>query len=302
MLLTLKDGVPIRGDLVKQIIIRNDLTAVPMTLEVEFVAGTREFAELLKEGETLTDGLGNVFYILKTERTLKVGTRSADSAEIIGGMFVTAILNDCKEVAFVSEKGIIKEKCTLSQVYKAAGCKIGFVRNDLTVSRFYCYAGNTPTFQIMQTLQEEGAVVRWKEKRLQFLRIPDLFKQKPILEVPANGAKKDDAGFLERHDIPSFYSVNDQGSVIWGNRSKARSARFVPFKSQQALRNMSRCLVRSRIIEIDLDERICAGDLIRIIGDRDYVVITAAHVWNSGVDSESTPRALTKLWLGVMKE
>ncbi len=288
--------------MIRQIIVRNDLTAVPMTLEIDFIAGNNDFEKLIREGETITDGLGNVFYILKTERALQANSNSETKNEVLGGMFITAILNNCKEAAFVTSKSITKEKCTLSQVYKACGCKTGFVRNDLTLPRFYCYSGNTPSFQIMQALQESGAVVRWKNHQLHFFRIPDLFKQKPILELPSNGSKKDDSGFLERHDVPSFYSVDPTGQIIWGNRAKPRSARYVPNKTAQDLRNMGRCLVRAKILEVDLDERICAGDLIRILGDRDYVVITAAHAWTAGVDSQSKPQAITKLWLGVMKE
>ena len=109
-----------------------------------------------------------------------------------------------------------------------------------------------------------------------------------------------DSGFLERHEIPTYYSIADDGSFVYGNKTKTRSAVFVPRKDERQLQNMSKCLVQRKTAKIALDIRLCAGDVIDIQGDKPLVIITAAHVFESGTDTGGSGSQFTKLWLGSL--
>jgi hypothetical protein len=92
----------------------------------------------------------------------------------------------------------------------------------------------------------------------------------------------------------------DDGAVIYGNREKARSARFVPGKNQQQLINMSRCLVQRKVSKIAFNPGIRAGDLMAIAGSASLAVVTAAHVFQSGTDGSGSNQ-YTKLWMSAIE-
>jgi hypothetical protein len=215
---------------------------------------------------------------------------------------ITAMLDSCHSAAFVRSRAIIKESAAMSAIYRAAGATIKAVDADFPVPRFYCPVGETPTFHIARVLQEEGGAVRWKSGRLQFVRLPDLFKQKPVLDLPNNASDDVDSGFLERHEVPWFFSLAASGAAVFGNRDKPRAVRYSPFKDAQRLRNMTRCLVHRKTSRTTMRGNVVAGDLIAYAGGAKLAVITAAHVFGSGTDDGGQQEAYTLLWVGSLEE
>lgn len=299
MILYLSNGEQIRGDLIKSAVLRSDLSPVPVTLEAEIRSGDEIMDKLLAEGKSLTDAFGNELQIVKSVR---ISDRVVQGSREQTGYRVTALLAACAQVAYVRSRAIIKENATLAGIYKAAGATVSGVESDFSVARFYCPVGETPSFHIARVLQEEGGVVRWKSTRLQFLGLKDLFRQKSVKTIPQNASENVQTGFLERHQVPWFFSLNDSGGFVFGNRSKARTVRYSPFKNAQKLQNMTRCLVLAKIARVDFDLRLRAGDIIEEEDAGKYAVITAAHVFRCGQDQGGTPEAYTKLWLGVLEE
>ncbi|MBL0011148.1 MAG: hypothetical protein IPP22_09420 [Nitrosomonas sp.] len=98
------------------------------------------------------------------------------------------------------------------------------------------------------------------------------------MELPENASDYVDSGFLERHEIPWFYSLDDAGGFVLGDQRSQGACGF-PFMNSQRLRNMSRCLVQRKTSKINLSPVIVAGDLINYVGRDPLVVITAAHVF-----------------------
>lgn len=299
MILYLSNGEQIRGDLIKSAVLRSDLSPVPVTLEAEIRSGDEIMDKLLAEGKSLTDAFGNELQIVKSVR---ISSDRVQGSREQTGYRVTALLAACAQVAYVRSRAIIKENATLAGIYKAAGATVSGVESDFSVARFYCPVGETPSFHIARVLQEEGGVVRWKSTRLQFLGLKDLFRQKSVKTIPQNASENVQTGFLERHQVPWFFSLNDSGGFVFGNRSKARTVRYSPFKNAQKLQNMTRCLVLAKIARFDFDLRLRAGDIIEEEDAGKYAVITAAHVFRCGQDQGGTPEAYTKLWLGVLEE
>jgi len=301
MIILLENGKQIRGDLVESAVLRSDLAPVPLTLEAQIRAAdhTQELDLLLAEGRKVSVASGDALHIVKSVR---VTGRSTQGTREMAAYRITALLDRCLGVAYVRSRAVIKENTALSNIYRACGAAISTLDADFPVPRFYCPVGETPSFHIARILQEEGGVVSWKAGRLQFARLADLFKQKAAATMPDNASDDVDGAFVERHEVPWFFSINESGSAVFGAREKPRAVRYVPFKNVQRLRNMTRCLVYRKKMTINYDARLGAGDLIAFVGGKNLVVITAAHVFNSGTDDGGNQESYTRLWLGALEQ
>jgi hypothetical protein len=292
LILTLPNGRQLRGDIIKSAILRSDLAPVPASLEAE-IRVDDELKKLLAEGKIITAG-GDNFRIVKSEGG---AGRESQGQHDTSAVKITALLDACQPVAFVRQKSIIKENASLAGIYRATGATLKAIDADFAVPRFSCFVGQTPSFHIARALQEEGGVVRWKSGKMTFFRLPDLFKQKTVMTLPGNAFDDIESGFLERHEVPFFYSLADDGSFVYGNRNKSRTARFVPFKNALRLQNMTRCLITRKVSKrLTYAPKLAAGDLISIAGADPLVIVTAAHAFFSGTDGSGSNQ-YSRLWL-----
>jgi hypothetical protein len=291
-------GTELRGDLIRFAVMRNDAVPIPVTLEAE-IRVDESIKSGLEEGQVITVGQAeDKFYIIKS---IHGDARMAQGDHDTQSVKITALLENCYKTSFVQDKAIVKEKPTLSQCYKASGATLQSVDSDFPIDRFMVYVGESPTFHISRALQENGGIIRWKKGKMKFFKLPDLFKQEPVIALPDNASQDIKSGFSERHAVQSFYSLDENGKFVYGNKEKARSARFMPFMNEQQLRNLTRCLVQRKIAKIYYNEDICAGDLVNIVNNKPLVVVTSAHVYTSGTDGGSTEQ-YTKLWLSELSE
>lgn len=299
MIIYLSNGIQIRGDLIKSAVLRSDMSPVPVTLEAE-IRTDDDLTKYLGEGQILTIGgeSGDALRIIKSNRVIN---RMVQGEREMSAIQITAILDACHSIVFVRSRAIIKENSALSAIYRAAGANIKAIDADFPVPRFYCPIGDTPSFHITRALQEEGGIVRWKRSAISFIRLPDLFKQKAVMDLPNNASDDVNSGFLERHEIPWFYSLDETGAVVIGNQKKPRSVRFSPFKNVQRLYNMSRCLVQKKVTKINLNARLVAGDLINFIDGVPLSIITAAHVFENDTDGSGSNQ-YSRLWLGSLED
>lgn len=283
----------VSGEYLKKFILRNDLVPVPVTLEVD-VRVEDEAKKFFEEGCKIYTANSDEFIILKSEPVISGKVQGNNIAQYVS---ITAVLSNMANICFARETALKKVNTSLADIYKTLGCRVAKVESDITVPVFNCMKGEPPSFQIACILQESGGVIRWKDGKLAFFRLQALFQQEVLTDVPIASASTVKSGFLERHEIPSFYSVDDAGNFIYGDIKKARSARFVANKDLATLQNMSKCLVLKQVSRIDYNENIVAGDLIQVSKDEQLVVMTAVHVFSAGVDGDM-PRQYTKLWLG----
>lgn len=284
------NGQAIRQDLVQDWVLRSDLAPVPRTLEF-----TVQKREKFKEGQLVRTGQEMMDYrIVKIEEEPAAGlVRGTDSIQFVK---ITALLDSCAEITFKTRRAIIRDLVTLQEVYRAAGAIVRF-EQDISASRFYCYKGGTPSYGVAQCLQELGAVLVFKKGKMLAVRLQDLFKQ----DAKTFQAQTDSSGniiseFMRRHEVPEFYSIDDNGNAITGNDTKDRSLFFAPRLNALQLQNMSRVLITSNVVQGQLAETINAGDLITLSG-KNKVVITAAHQMSKQGGSTA---AITKLWLGEL--
>lgn len=297
MVIFLENGTQIRGDLLISAVLRSDLSPIPGTLEAEVKSGDDDFDAYLQQGKTLTVGADS-YYIVKSERA---SARVSQGIREQAGYRLTALLDACKEVAYVRSRAIITENAALSAIYRAAGAKLRAVDADFPVPRFTCPVGDTPSFHIARILQEEGGVVRWKAGRLQFLRLSSLLQQKPTRSFSDAATENMETGFVAHHEIPWFVSLDEAGAFVLGNQTKPRPVLYSPFKNAQRLRNMTRCLILRKRAKTLLDTGICAGDVVAFSGQQKMVVMTAAHVWKTDNGGGAT-QTYSRLWLGELEQ
>jgi hypothetical protein len=284
------------GDLVARLVVRSDLTPVPRTVELS-VRLTAETEARIKEGESIWTGQEALRYrIVKVSRSPSSGLIQGDREMAV--LNATAILHMSHRIGFRAEKAVIKERARFSDIYRACGAQVA-VADDFVVRRFSCFFGQVPSFHLAQALQEEGGALVLRDKKIRFMRLPDLFKQAPVTELVQSDTTETDASeFMERHEIPSFFSTDDAGAFVRGDFDQVRAVNYAPRADVRTLRNMSRVLVTRRVLNSNAAGNINAGDLIRIM-DKNLVVVTAAHAFEQ---SDGATEARSRFWLAELNK
>lgn len=284
-----EDLIP--GDLVLRWVLRSDLAPVPRTVEISLRLKD-DLEERLAVGKSLWTGRELLQYeVVKSERK-KVGM--VQGSDHLGVLEVTALLSSCARVAYRANKAVIKDSARLGEIYRATGATCA-IDDDFVVSRFACLAGDVPSFWLAKAMQEEGSCLVLRDGRLRITRLQDLFKQEIVGEIgQTDPAGRIESEFLERHEIPSFFSTADDNSAVRGDFTKTRQIRFITRTDARVLYNMTRVLVTRRRIENQLSEGIAAGDLVRIQG-QDFAVITAAHLFEQ---NEGVTESQSVFWVG----
>ncbi|TDR30691.1 hypothetical protein [Hydromonas duriensis] len=284
---------PLSGDALLSAVLRSSLEPVPMTFEatIRLDAST---AEAFTEGRQLRVGHR------RTKVTI-VYAQNIDTSVIQGAKLkarrIVALHSGTCAMSYRLQKAVIRENTSLSEIYAACGAKVA-IKKDFTVPRFYGYQGDVPSLQIAQILQEEGGVVCWNadDDSVSFYRINDVFTRKSTIFIPVLADETQKSGFIERHEIPAYYSIRADGQVVQGDFSKPRAVAFVPHKTSQQLYAMSQVLLNVKVVPAQYAPDCAAGDVVQVMG-RDFVVITAAH--DSSLNANGVRLPYSMLWLGV---
>jgi len=284
--------------MIKVATLRSDLAPIPETLEAE-IRIDDEIRPHLEQGKLiLVSGNETPHRIIKVE-SINNGFPQGDRS--YGYIRITSLMDSVHALSFVRKAGaaVIKNNASLGDCYRACGATSGNIKNAPAIPRFSVLAGDTPTFQIAKAIQEAGGGIRAKDGKLEFMRLKDMLAQKPAFELSDSG-EAIDSGFLERHEVPTFYSLDLNGQMIYGNQDKARSARFAPNKTISELRQMSMCLVQRKTARTSLNMQLSAGDTVRLADGSVLAIITAAHVFGSGTDGAGVAQ-YSRLWLGSVE-
>lgn len=295
MELILPNGKVLRGDLAPLVIKRTDLTAVPSTLEC-LIRVDKDLHAFIQEGKIISLAEKNVKYRIIATSKQGDGIRTQGNPDYTLTR-VTALLESCYEIAFAKTRAIIKENTNFSTIYRACGATIA-TEKDMKVRRFSCYVGSPPSYSIQQALQREAATVVWDGKNtLAFTRLRDLFDQKPKEILPEDNTQEFISGFVERHEVPAYYSNTGSGDVISASGKRGRGADFEMFADSQILNNLSTYLIQCKVWTTRLTPNINAGDVIEI-KKKNYVVITATHLFSQAETGSGSQ--LSRFWLGKL--
>lgn len=292
------DQSEIDGGMIKIAVLRSDMAPIPETLEIDISLDANN-RDLLKEGNDLYAGPSaarayRIVLAAVSRRNQQQGIRQIET------MSVTAVLRELQPLTFVRETAIHLENTTLTDIYRACGAELqNDVQGDITIPVFECVVGDTPTFAIAKIFQEQGGILRSNNGTLEFIRLEALFDQEPSVFIPANISEEIASGFIERHEIPWFVSADNNNGIILGNNTKPRHVRYVHAATEEALRNMTRVLIRAKRARIDFTLSAIAGSLAELSDESKYTVLTAAHVYSTGVDGNKVDQH-TRLWLGEL--
>lgn len=295
ILLTEKDNMELRGDLVPFIVQRSDLMAMPSTLEC-LIRVNKELDPFIKQGKVIA--LANP----DTKYRIIYTMRKADGVMFQGNpdyqlVKVIAVLESCYKLTFLAEKAVIKENTSMAAVFRASGATIA-VNSDVAVDKFTCLVGEYPTYSLMRALGRTATVPVWDGKNsLSFTRLRDLFNAEPVEVLHQDITQSLESGFMERHEAPSYYSNTSDGGVAKSNSTSGRRADFEMFADQQVLNNLSTYLITRKVWTTGLTPNIMAGNVIQIL-DEKFVVITATHAFaKAGSGSGSQ---MSRFWLGSL--
>lgn len=297
MLIHPKGGAALRGDLIRRVVLRSDLTPIPATAEVDVRTST-ESDRALRQGEVIEVGAKRIpMRIVKTERVQ--GGGAIQGGREVSYIRATALLDSCAPVAQRLQRAIIREGASLGELYRACGASVT-IASDFTVPSWACYAGMTPSFEIAKALQEEAGALLYADGRVQFRRLRELVTQKPQQYLDGNQTAVVESDFLERHAVPYAFSTGPSGGFILGRREAARGVLYRPRADERIVRNLATALVIRRTYRNVLATDIGAGERFDVDG-APMVVVTAAHVFEA-LGSGVEPEQYSKFWLGEMVE
>lgn len=289
-----ENGDQVPTDVVIRWVNRSDLTPIPRSLEftVKLIDGVEA---KLQRGATVWGGRENLPYkIVKTHRDPPLGQVQGKTPQ--QAMSVIALLASCAPLAEQLDKAVILEDAAFSSVLRGCGAHLR-IGSDFNVPRFSCFRGHKPSYSVATVLQEEGAALVLRGGKLEVMRLTDIAGQAPIDDIgQVDASAKIDSEFLELDQIPSWYSVDDSGSIVTGQMGQSRSLRFMPRGESRQLRNASCVLVRTNTVDSQQCQQIQAGNVLRVNGEN-LVVITAAH---AAAQKTGAMESYSRLWLGKL--
>lgn len=284
------------ADMIHRGVLRSDLAPVPRTLELT-VSLADDLEQRLAVGQSVWAGYEWLEYrVVKTTPHVPLGEVQGERQR--QGMTVTAILAACADLAYPCERAVVQYGKTFAAAYRAAGGRLPFAA-DLALPSFVCFIGQYATRPLAQVLQEAGAALVLRDGRASVIRLRDLLKEPPqeSIEQVASTARVD-SDLLELHTVPAFYSLDDAGAVVMGDRARGRAMRFLPRASLASLNNASHVPVQRHTLPCAYAPHIRAGDVIEVMGEPVFT-ITAAHAWER---LEGVIESRSQLWLGGVNQ
>lgn len=295
IILTEKDNAELRGDLVPFLVKRTDLTPIPSTLEF-LVKVDEDISPFIQEGKVIAladpEIKYRIIYTLRQGNSI-VHQGNADFTLIK----VIAVLDGCHQLAFLKDKAIVKENSSFSALFRACGAEMA-VKSDVKVDKFTCLIGEYPSYSLMRAMGRAATNVVWDGKNsLSFIRTADLFSQKPAEILPLDSTQHIQSGFIERHEIPAYFSNKANGAVVKATKNEGRRAEYEMFADAQTLNNLSIYLLNSRIWTTRLMPNLNAGALVQI-NSEPFVIITAVHAL--GKSGSGSGSQVSRFWLGSL--
>lgn len=284
---------PLRGDLVQYLVLRTDLTPIPSTVEA-LIRADEQSSKYLTQGKEIVVG-GASYKIILSSTTIPTGKVGGNSSYKL--VKIIALLKGVYELAFIKDKAIIKEKTSFAQVIRKCGATFS-TGKDIHLDKFTCLIGEYPSYSIMRALGRNGAVMKWDlANKIEFIRLRDLFDQTPKFVMNRDETYSLESGFIEKHQIPAYFSNGDNGAIIGNNANKKRCANFEMFASSQILNNLSTYLVNRKVWTTPLSPQFNAGDVIEIEGEK-LIIVTATHALAKPESGQNLQ--MSRFWLATL--
>jgi len=291
--ISIPPGAPsLRGDIVLSAILRSDIVPIPETIEVT-VRWDIDLLQLIVEGALVKAGRNDSIYkIVKVSYSDEA--QGQQKQRPYGNITFIALLKHCHKIGLRRDSAVFVEGSTFGTIYKACGSTAPIGR-DVPLHRFGCLIGEYPSLPIARVLQEEQTTVFWDGHLLNFYRNKDLFAQPPMQTLKTDTTEDIKTEFNEKHQIPSFYSTDEMGQIIWGDKKEKRNTRFMNLTLPIHLFNMSHVLVNTKILKSYFAPQLLAGGIIKVVKKK-FVIMTAVHTY-----AHRRRESFSKMWLGELK-
>lgn len=297
MELTEANGRVIRGDLVRRVVLRTDLTPIPATVEIEAAIDDTTTRALVDGAVIKVGGKQIPFQISKPQVIADSG--SEQGGRVWGVIRVIGIHAGTAALAMPLQRSIIREGASWAEIYRVIGAT-SIVAQDFAVPQFSAFVGSTPTAMIAKVLQEEAGTVVLKGEKLYFRRLDELMREKPAYSMDNDRTEAVASSMLERNQLPMALTTSASGQIQVGAREAGRALVYRPRADSRILANMSKALLLRRKVKQGLSLDTNAGTRIDIQG-RPYIVITAAHQWaQPGLGADSGE--FSQFWLGELSQ
>ena len=295
MLIALDDADILPYNRLVSAVLRSDSIPVPLTLEFQ-VKMTADMQDRLKEGSVVKIGTHYIEMTIIKASVQHTGIIQGDE-KIILGSFI-AVLSGCENLIKPLSKAIFLEQTSIGAAMKASGIKIKVV-DDVPLLSYFCPFGQTPTYEIARKCGEEAVVIYSVEGKISVKRLSTLMQSEPklLLDPTSVHWMKNSTGLL--HEVPSYITVNPDGSTIEGEIKAGKIASYYPNMDTRRLKNLSTALVVKGTIQRALSLDLNAGDVIQV-GEEKYYILTAAHRIDTGALGASTV-SVSKFWIAQVE-
>lgn len=276
--------------------LRTDLVPVPVSVEFA-VKHTKELEQQLVSGaELLVTDIPHSFEIVYAN-PVKSQTIKEDGR--IGGISCIAVLKGCKKLLDFASNATVLDQTSFNAAYRACGASNIRLGEDIPLPEFICLKGRLPTERLALYLQQEAAVICFKDLKISVLKLDAIFKQDPILKLDPSEIQWIDSKVLEKHQKSSYVAVETDGSTI-GDDTTTQGQSVIQKAGLDArqLKNLEKVLIPRGIVHRPINFELNAGDLVEI-DKKNYVILTAAHHVETGAIGGNVGSE-TKLWLASL--
>ena len=280
MRVILPDNTVIGYDRLITAILRTDCVPVPISLEFQVI---------------LNDDLKAKLIIIKASNSLS-GMIQGDRRLEVGAYI--AVATGCEKLMTPVKKAIYLENTSVGTAIRASGARAKVVE-DIPLLKYFCPFGQTPTYEIARKCVEEGAVVCPVRGKVAVKRLSALIQGKPKLQLNPSDVQFVSNPTAVLHEMPSYITVHRDGSTIEGEIKPGNMAGYYPGVDARRLKNLSTALVVKGTITRGFSPDINAGDEI-LVGMDSYVILTAAHRFDTGAMSGQTA-SLSKFWIAQVE-
>ena len=277
--------------------LRTDLVPVPVSLEFS-VKANRELEEQLKPGAEIL--VGDISHPLEIVLVQPVKSQTIKDDRRIGAISCIAVLSGCKKLLTHAERAAILEQTSFNSAIRACGAKNIRLGDDLPLPEFICLKGRLPTVRLALYLQQEAAVICFRDNKLNVLKLDSLFKQDPVLKLDFSEVSWLNSNQKEKLQKSSYVSVDQDGSTVIGDDTTTAGQAVIQRAGLDArqLKNLEKVLIPRGTIERPLNMELMAGSVVEISQNK-YVILTAAHQVETGAVGGNVG-SITKLWLASL--
>lgn len=273
---------------------RTDLIPVPVNAEVT-VKLNDELEKSLVDGAVILVGADGIRMTIIKSMHLK--TQIVVEDKRFKAMSFIAILSGCETLIDPLSKAVILNGTDFASAYRACGCKMKF-NKDIPLLSFISAYGSIPTIEVAHCLQQESAVIFYKDGKLNAQRLKQFFQQEPVLELDDSAVAWVNNSKVEQSQVSDFISVAEDGSIIEGGQKDKSPTKYLANSDARRLKNMGEILITRGTITRAMNMEYNAGDIF-LISNKKYLVLTAVHALETGALGGGSVTA-SRYWIATM--